>query len=253
MLIIIENMPLEKILKIHAKLRDQIIERSPQLTNLENSLFGFILLKSFNYCFNTYKGIGLLLPKLYYEQASLLLRAFWECNLTLHYIERSPEDRSAQFAEYSLIDFVKTLPKEERKQFEAAFHNRLRKYEIASKPNRSCAKYAKTWSGLDLKSMADELSDPWPFEYSKIYRLASQYTHGAPGAILIANEGFNGDFSKVIDHDKKRSAVVAISSIDIMIRLCRLIGKYSENKDTAFLQDIESSHACALRNGDCSS
>lgn len=61
-------------------------------------------MKTFNFCFNTYKAIGLLLPDVYYEHGGALLRIMWEATLNLAWVAIGPIERSRAFLQFTVVE-----------------------------------------------------------------------------------------------------------------------------------------------------
>lgn len=76
-----------------------------------NELWPFVAIASFSYCFNAYKAIGIILPQLYHESGSVLLRQLWEASLNLHWIELDAENRAKDFCNFTVIELRKGMQK----------------------------------------------------------------------------------------------------------------------------------------------
>ena len=226
-------------LKHHDRFRDWIYDHLKIGITSDQSLFSWILLKGLTAGFNTYKTIGIVLPEQYYEAGNILLRNLWECSLTLHFIERDPENRSGAFVEYTIVEFLNLLPPEHRAEFEKIAEPRLEKYRLRAKPGRIKRKLMRNWSGKDVAQMAQELGPGWIKEYRLLYRLGSQSAHAAPGALLFTAvfDGVEGSASA--KKEEQRTATVALSSILTMRTLCRLFWKHTKLPDGDVLESSD--------------
>ena len=85
---------LDQTISLHYEFREHVADTVRGIHEKElNPLFTTVLLKSFTFCFNTYKAIGLLLPDHYYEQGPLL-RIMWEASLNLAWVENQSRGRA---------------------------------------------------------------------------------------------------------------------------------------------------------------
>src|SRR5438105_448604 len=100
---------LDAVLRLSEELREHIGKRVHRPHEVDETLYNFVLFRLFGYSFNTFKAIGLLLPNHYYEQAFALYRMLWEAGITLEWISSDSEDRSHQYAGFTVVEYQKFL------------------------------------------------------------------------------------------------------------------------------------------------
>ena len=227
--------PFEQILVHFANIRDAIAGTQYILpTDLSRTIAN----ASFVYAFNTYKAIGLLLPELYHESGAVLLRQLWEVSLNLHWISEDFENRVRDFCNFTLIEYRNLLKKfgnkEDLRTFDHLsenFQQRFR-YRDAKGRNRVHSNFAKK----TIYDRAVELGDPWNEEYPLIYNLTSMNAHGAPGAIMYSIFLQNYSFPDI--REKNASALIAIYSINTMVRNVLLLKRLSIILDASQVEEI---------------
>lgn len=233
-------MEFDKALQLHTWFRDWIYEHIQGDINVENNLFGIIALKAFVISFNSFKAIGLLLPKLYYESAAILVRSIWEHSLILHYMEVLPDDRVHQFAEFTLVEFVRNLSENQRTEFEDLVAGRLAKYRLSARPSKRRDSYIDTWSGKSTYKIAKELDGDWLTEYRTTFHMGSTYTHPSPGAILFSATVDQTNATRSEKVERERTAIIAYEAIEHMRKTSALLWRHSKLKDGEVLTDIHS-------------
>lgn len=250
---------LEDTLKLCEELRDRIENQLYGEWELEENSFNIAVQAIFRLGFNTYKCIGLLLPELYYEQSSILLRNLWELSLNVHWIKLKPEERAKQFLGFTVVEFRKSLERIKQEnnslsisglenvlnQYDKALERNLSAYQFLDKKGKT--RQFKDFTNLSVEQRARELGQDWLSQYNRIYRLTSAYVHNSPGVVF-----FSGNISpseaqaieddntilSLPDEDKKRTEIVALYSISIMIELYQLMCSIIELDDSAYIEEF---------------
>ena len=238
---------LDNVIQDYAEFRDHIAEAIHAEFELRVSpAFGLVLVKSFGYCFNTFKAIGLVLPELYYEQANALLRILWEAAANLAWVSVDQGARSKLFAQFTVVERRKFIqmrvneaqrlgPPEAVVRFEAelrafddAFGSVLADYQYEDSKRRK--KFRQRFSSPTLDAIIRDIGEPWLTEYRERYPLWCFYAHASPGAVLFPNPFLNEVTKEAFDaYDKPRTFQVALWSLAVMERVyfiaCGIIGK----------------------------
>lgn len=213
-------LPLKAILVHYAVIRDAMADTgrvlSPDLPSL-------VANTSFNYAFNAYKSISLLLPELYHESGAVVLRQLWEVSLNLHWIGVDPESRSKDFCNFTIMEHRKLIHKSgeptELQAFDGdtkRFQKRFR-YQDKKGRNRRHGNFATT----SICDRATKLGNPWNGEYQFVYELASMHAHGAPGAVL--RDVFQLIYSHPETREQNSASLIAILAIKVMVRNVELL------------------------------
>lgn len=205
---------------------------------MKATLFGQIAFQTFGVSFNMYKAIGLLLPKLHYESASILTRSLWEHSLMIHYLESLPEERARHFAEFTLVEFLRTLEDQQRTEFESVIQDRLKNYRAAKGRSKRRDGYVDAWSGESVYAQAKALKGGWLKEYKTTYRLGSLHAHASPGAVLFSAVSPKG-YKHARERDRRRAAVVGMQSMDHMRQTCQLLWRHADLKDGEILANAQ--------------
>jgi hypothetical protein len=229
-------MEINKTIILYTRFRDWIYDHTHGSPDFENSLFGTIAFKTFGVSYNLYKAVGLLLPELYYEAAAILVRSIWEHSLMLHYMESLPSERAQQFAEFTLIEFARQLPENERRKFESVIADRLKKYQ--SSRSKQQDSYFDVWSGESVYKQAKALGGNWISEYKYIYRLGSAHVHPTPGAIIFSGSNSTENIEQQIKRDRDRTGIIALESVNHMRKLCQLVWRHAKLYDAEILTDM---------------
>lgn len=196
--------PFEQIAVIHAEFRDCIADTMHAEFELRlPPAFGLVLIKSFGYCFNTFKAIGLLLPAFYYEQSNALVRILWEAAANLTWVVAEPGPRSKLFAQFTVVErrkFIQMRVTEaqrlgqmevvevlgsELRQFDATYEAVLADYRFGEHKRRK--RLRTRFSGPTLEDIVRAIGEPWLTEYRERYPLWCFYAHASPGAVLFPN------------------------------------------------------------------
>lgn len=116
------------------------------------------------------------------EDARVLLRVLLENLLTLSYITRKPGERLKQYANYHIIERMKSIkalkthyPNVYNEMDENQIHN------IENEYSRVKDDYHKKdkWSGKSLREMAEEIGGTAPYWYDTVYSLECMYVHSS--------------------------------------------------------------------------
>ena len=217
--------PVSKLLAQHVAVRDAVTEVVHGEMDLEPKLWPYVAMLSFTHAFNTYKAIELVLPELYHEAASAMLRQLWEVSLNLHWMERDPDRRAQDFCNFTVMEFRKQLTKKavkesiELKEFDEATKRFQEKFHFQDRHGRM--RRHDNFSASTIESRSRELGDPWHGDSVSLYPLTSMQAHGAPGAILWPTFRGGPDSQKAAD--EKSAGLVALVSIRVLIRDVHLL------------------------------
>lgn len=223
----------------HALLRDTIATTLAGDPCSHESLWGFVAMQSFNYVFNVYKAIGILLPEQYHESGAVVLRQMWEVSLNLHWIERDPESRARDFCNYTVMETRRAAEsspdKVELAEFDDATERFQSKFRFQDRRGRK--RNHTNFATASVRERADELGEPWGTDYRMIYHLSSMHAHGAPGAIL--HQHFVQHSASPETREKTSSALIAYSSMKTIVADVHLLVRQgfafdSEEIDAAF-------------------
>ena len=223
----------DKALERYANVRDAVA-RSVHGVEPDESMWSHIALLSFSYAFNTYKAIGLVLPELYYEAASAMLRQLWEVSLNLHWIERDPDERVGNVLDFTVVEYRRLLElrmsgfgqakmddpppaKESLDDFDRA----TSKYQSGFRDKKGRLKRHASFSAVSIKDRSTEIGAPWDSEYQLLYHLASMHAHGASGAVL--RPLFLSVSGEQRAKEEDASSLVAISAMAILVRNTQLL------------------------------
>jgi len=217
--------PLSELLAQHVAVREAVTEAVHGEMDLEPKLWPHVAMLSFTHAFNTYKAIELVLPELYHEAASAMLRQLWEVSLNLHWIERNPDQRAQDFCNFTVMEFRKQLTKKavhetiELKEFDEATKRFQEKFHFKDRHGRM--RRHDNFSASTIEGRAKELGDPWHGDCLSLYPLTSMQAHGAPGAILWPT--FLGGPKEQETMDAKAAGLIALMSIQILVRDVHLL------------------------------
>lgn len=217
-----------------------------------------VLLRSFNYCFNTYKAIGLLLPERYYENGNALLRLAWEVSLNLAWVCALPSERARAFIQFTVVETYRIYKSRVREcealkdkaqadavrhllhEFERTYASILKEYQKATGKQRG--RLAQRFSLGNLEQVASELGLPWSAEYRGIYPLLCSYAHGSPGVALFPKP-FVVDSAELQPEamaatENPRTVKLALWSMAILERSYRALIDTLNIDDAAYLDDL---------------
>jgi hypothetical protein len=218
-----DPLPFAELLGHHADVRDAIARTIHIEHELAPDLPTFVSMISFVYAFNTYKALGLLLPELYHESGAVVLRQLWEVSLNLHWIERDPSVRAQDFCNFTAMEFRKLIQKSggssNLQDFDDATSNFQTKFRYRDNKGRN--QKHSVFATKSIHDRADELADPWKWEYEFVYHLASLHAHGAPGAILQPH--FQQHYSAPEIRERNSVSLITILSINVLVRDLRLL------------------------------
>ena len=209
------SLPLKAILDHYAVIRDAMARTG---CVKPHDLPTLVVNTSFNYAFNAYKSISLLLPELYHESGAAVLRQLWEVSLNLHWIGVDPESRSQDFCNFTIMEHRKLISRSgdptELQAFDADTKRLQERFQYQTKKKR--IQRHEHFSKNDIYDRASKLGDPWNDEYQFVFRFASMHVHGAPGAVL------RDVFQTIYTHPKTReqnsASLIAILAIKVMVR-----------------------------------
>ena len=232
------------IMEHYAGVRDAIA-RTP---HIETDALPVVLSNaSFVYAFNVFKAIGLLLPGLYFEAAAAIVRQLWEVSLNLHWVMVDADQRATIFCGYTMMEYRKFLQRQNNDVEVASFDEATKAFQAQysftdrNGRERKCVNY----SNLSVQQRADQLGEPWSWDYLMVYNLTSMHAHGAPGAILQAI--FRMYYSNPDTRERDASALAATVAIKTMMRNVELMASQGIVTDAtgarreynAFLQTLE--------------
>jgi hypothetical protein len=248
---------LDEMISVYSEARDHIAETIH--TTHEVTLppaFGLVLVKTFGYCFNTFKAIGLLLPELYYEHSCVLFRILWEAAVNLAWISADPGSRSVLYAQFTVVERRKITQvrlaeavrtgdrgaavghEAELREFDKAFQRILADYWYEDKRRRR--RLSQRFAGPGLEDIVRELGDPWLTEYRDRYPLLSFYTHASPGAVLFPNPFLKDVTKEAFEvYDRPRTIQVALWSLAIMERVHKMLCAALNKDDAAYFDRLE--------------
>lgn len=253
-------LPLDQALHLHSNFRDHVAEAVHGThEKMLDAAFSTVLLKSFTFCFNTYKAIGLLLPERYYEQGSALLRIMWEASLNLAWVSGEPRARARAFLQFTVVETVRVYRnrilecEREGNQREAdAIRQALQEYEkqyqhvldeYRAPRQKGNSKLAQRFSLGNLGDVAAELGPPWSTEYWGIYPLLCAYAHGSPGVVIFPKP-FVADLSELnteafVGIDEPRTTMLALWSMALLERSYVVLLTVLDIDDSAYLNDLD--------------
>lgn len=219
----VANLPLDEILGHYACIRDAIAA----VQHVESeSLPVLVANASFGFAFNSFKAINLLLPLLFYEAASPVVRQMWEVSLNSHWMFADADRRVTEFCGYTIMEYRKLLQRQAKggrlEQFDEAARAFRLKYSFTNRSGKE--RQYPNYSNLTAEQRARELGEPWRSDYTHIYNLTSMYAHGAPGAIL--NPVFRSYYGNPKDRERDSSALLAIVAIKTMMLDVELMARH---------------------------
>jgi len=226
-----------EIVNTYNDFRDRIAAKVHGEWEFESHGFGIVLVKIFERSFNLYKSIGLLLPDLYYESASSLLRSLWEISLDLHWIAQDPDNRSNLFLNFTQVEYRKNLTLVDQQKFDIEAASYLADFQYIDKKGKK--KFYKEFSNLTPVDVAKKLGKDWEIEYDRIYKLSCAYVHGSPGAILFPLYVVQEGQEPSSDIDRERTTKAAIWAMAIMAKLYTLFCTEVGLDDSEYLADLE--------------
>jgi len=226
-----------EIVGIYNDFRDRIAAKVHGEWEFESHSFGLVLVTVFRHSFNLYKAIGLLLPDLYYEFESSLLRSLWEISLDLHWIAQDPDNRSRLFLNFTLVEYRKTLTLSDQQKFDHAAATYLKDFQFTDKKRKK--RFYSEFLNLKPVDVAKRLGKDWEIEYDRIYKLSCAYVHGSPGVILFPLNVMPEGQGPSLDIDKERTTKTAIWAMAIMAKLYTLFCAEVGMDDSEYLTNLE--------------
>ena len=174
------------------RLLEMIARRPRTEAEVRPSLFSAVGVNLYNFGITTYRAVGLLLHGRHHGQATALFRTLWETAANFEWVRRDPDRRAAQFLGYAAVEmrrYLETSPRfpsaVERQAalvgFDAGFGSFIQTFR---QRQGTRSRWFNRFTGFGLQEPIRDLGPPWTSEYSTIYKLACQYTHGSPAAIL---------------------------------------------------------------------
>jgi len=211
----VADLPLDLIMEHYDRIRDAIAGTSHIDTG---DLYVVLSNATFIYAFNVFKAISLLLPHLYFEAAAPILRQLWEVSLNLHWVMADKEQRVTQFCGYTMMEYSNILHKFNDSASAASFDTATQKFQAQYlfTDRKGKEKIYANYSNLSVQQRADQLGEPWIFDYQLIYNITSMHAHAAPGAILQSI--FRRYYSTPEVRERDDSALMAIVAIKTMMR-----------------------------------
>lgn len=218
-------LPFDELVAHYESIRDTIAETLHVEYSLEPDLKCLVAIQSTIYAFNIYKAFARLVPELFHESGSVVLRQLWEVSLNLHWIERDPDIRSLAFCSFTLMEQRKNLIKsgqnDELREFDAATATQQARFRFVDRKGNE--QVYKDFAAKNVCDRAEEVGEPWKREYELIYHLTSLHAHGAPGAIL---QGFFlHHYSLPEIREQNSMALLVILSIKVMVRNIQLLNR----------------------------
>lgn len=236
------RMNLSTVIASHHDLRERIANSLQGIEIEDISLYEFLILKSFGFCFNGFKAIGLLLPDLYYEFAFILLRTVWEDSLNTHWVSKDPELRSKQFLQFTTVELMKALKfvngnrDDNSIKIEKFLKSYIEDYEVTDK--RGKGRVANNFAKMTVQRRASELGNEWIGEYNIIFKFGSSYVHASPGVLISPIITESSTMKQIVDSD--RTLMISIWSMAIMTKLYRLFGAVFDKEDIDYIEQLES-------------
>jgi hypothetical protein len=218
-------MPFDELVAHHESIRESIAEALHVEHLLEPDLKSLVAIQSTVYAFNIYKAFAHLVPELFHESGSVVLRQLWEVSLNLHWIEGDPDARAQASCSFTLMEqrknFIKSGQDDELRAFDAARATYQAQFRFVDR--RGNEQVYKDFAAKNVCDRAEEVGEPWKREYDLIYHLTSLHAHGAPGAIL---QGFFLQHYPMPEVRERNSmALLLILSIKVMVRNIQLLNR----------------------------
>lgn len=250
---------LDEIIVVHNEFRDHIADlcHGEHETRFD-PLFTIVLLKTFNFCFNTYKAIGLLLPDRHYENGGALLRVMWEATLNLAWVAAGPLERSRAFLQFTVVEThrfrqgrVRELEalgdsehaaqtRQDLTEFEKAYGEILEEFRNAGRGGK---RLAQRFSSSNLESLAVEIGENWLAEYRGIYPLLCAFAHGSPGVVLfplpVVKDFRELDIDAIARTEEPRTVDLALWSMSVMERSYSALLQATGTADDAYLDELD--------------
>lgn len=178
---------------------------------LENSVLSFVMFRGFVRALNQYRSLVLLLKAGQWEDALVLARSLYELNVNLSEIasDSSQEEKARTFSAFGKFQQLRLLQmrvedellderaKAPRSAEAIACEQKLA--DLATMLERDFAQFRATkgkrkwqdsWSGVSAETLAQRLAQQTGAQKGQhdywVFRLASLFTHNAPGALLFA-------------------------------------------------------------------
>jgi hypothetical protein len=218
-------LPFDELVGHHESIRDAIAEALHVEHLLEPDLKSLVAIQSTVYAFNTYKAFAHLVPELFHESGSDVLRQLWEVSLNLHWIEGDPDARSQAFCSFTLMEqrknFIKSGQNDELREFDAATATHQARFRFVDRKGNE--QVYKDFAAKNVCDRAEEVGEPWKREYDLIYHLTSLHAHGAPGAILQGI--FLPHYPMPEVRERNSTALLIILSIKVMVRNIQLLNR----------------------------
>lgn len=232
------RLPFDRILTTHPILRDEIGSLLHTEHDCKPEIWPFIALASVSYAFNIYKSIGLVIPHLYHESGSVLVRQLWEVSLNLHWMERDPEIRARDFGAFTVMEMRKTMQKtgasDSISEFDDATFRFQKEFRFQDKNSKD--RVHSSFAARNVEQRAGELGDPWKTDYNLLYHLMSMHAHGAPGAVLLQH--FTSHSKEPEIKERNSTALVAYISMKIMVANIRLMTRCGILESSASVDSI---------------
>ncbi|MGL6075426.1 MAG: DUF5677 domain-containing protein [Fimbriiglobus sp.] len=218
-------LPFEELVAHHESIRDAIAEALHVEHLLEPDLKSLVAIQSTIYAFNIYKAFAHLMPELFHETGSVVLRQLWEVSLNLHWIEGDPDVRSQAFCSFTLMEqrknFIKSGQNDQLREFDAATATYQAGFRFVDRKGNE--QVYKDFAAKNVSDRAREVGGPWNREYDTIYYLTSLHAHGGPGAI------FQGFFTRQYPmpevRERNSMALLIILSVKVMVRNIQLLNR----------------------------
>ncbi len=173
----------------------------------------------FQFLFNTFKSILLILDEQFSESGNILYRNLWETSLSLHWIANDYPNRVSEFLNYSSVEFrsvVKSMgDKDAIELYDSATANFQEKY---TKTNVKSGKrtLSDNFTNKSIYDRSQELGAPWIDEYQMVYKLTSMYAHGAPAVIIHSIK--QATFKCNETEDNNQCSLIAVMCARLMAR-----------------------------------
>jgi hypothetical protein len=250
---------LDEMISAHTGFRDHVADRvhGVRESNLDVP-YALVLTKSFTFCFNTFKAIGLLLPDQHHEAGCALLRIMWEASLNLAWVSLNSNERARAFLQFTAVETHKTfknriLEQEMRGELEAAavMRTELKRFqdrfavvldEYRDRSKKGAGPLAQRFSLGNLEKVANELGHSWALEYRGIYPLLCSYAHGSPGVVIFPTP-FVEDFAEIepevaLQRDEPRTVMLGLWSMEVFERTDSLLLRVHGEDDDEYLNDL---------------
>lgn len=178
---------------------------------LENSVLSFVMFRVFDRALSQYRSLILLLKAGQWEDALVLARSLYELNVNLSEIasDSGQEEKARTFAAFGKFQQLRLLQMRVEDELLDARAKTPRSAEAIAceqklaglvtvlerdfaqfRTAKGKRKWQDSWSGVSAETLAQRLAQQTGAQRGQhdywVFRLASLFTHKAPGALLLA-------------------------------------------------------------------